>query len=105
VKRRREENYRVLESKLKSRNVLQLTTPAGPFCYPFYCRNGLQVKKYLAQRKIYVPTLWPNVLQMEDGLEKDLAENILPLPCDQRYTEEDMLVMTDILEEILSDLY
>ena len=50
----------------------------------------MRIKKELAAKKIYVPTLWPNVLDLEDSLEKDFAENILPLPCDQRYDAEDM---------------
>lgn len=101
VRNRRQKNYAVLESALGKHNVLSLTVPEGPYCYPFYCKNGLQIKKYLAEKKIYVPTLWPNVLLMEEGLEKDFAENILPLPCDQRYTREDMLLMIKTLTEIL----
>ena len=31
-------------------------------------------------------------------LEKDYAENILPLPCDQRYDTEDM---KKVIEEVL----
>ena len=36
--------------------------------------------------------LWPNVLEdvAENDLEYSYAQNILPLPCDQRYDEVDM---------------
>ena len=45
----------------------------------------------LAEKGIFVATLWPNVLQAEGAaLEKEYAENILQLPCDQRYDEKDM---------------
>lgn len=87
---KRNENYAVLARALGEANKLQLITPDGPFCYPFYCKDGMRIKKELAAKKIYVPTLWPNVLDLEDSLEKDFAENILPLPCDQRYDAEDM---------------
>ena len=50
----------------------------------------MTLKKRLAEKKIYVPTLWPNVLSLRQALEKDYTENILPLPCDQRYCIEDM---------------
>lgn len=100
VKNRRSENYAVLESILGKRNPLQLKTPEGPYCYPFYCKNGLQIKKYLAEKKIYVPTLWPDVLQLEGSLEKDYAENILPLPCDQRYGYDDMMIIVDYLNHM-----
>lgn len=92
VRQRRNQNYACLSSRLGSVNPLQMNVPDGPFCYPFYCRDGLKTKKRLAEKKIYVPTLWPNVLteRSMDTLEYDYAANILPLPCDQRYGEDDM---------------
>lgn len=90
IQMKRNENYAYLNSKLGIKNKLQLMTPDGPYCYPFYCENGMELKRKLAAQKIYVPTLWPNVLALAGTLEKDFAENILPLPCDQRYSLEDM---------------
>ena len=54
--------------------------------------NGIEIKKLLAQKKIYIPTLWPNVLTNtpEGSIEHNYAKNILPLPCDQRYGIDDM---------------
>lgn len=90
VRCRRNENYALLETALGKANQLKLTVPDGPYCYPFYCENGMEIKRALAARKIYVPTLWPNVLEQGSALEKDYAQNILPLPCDQRYGKEEM---------------
>jgi len=93
VRKKRNENYRILAEQLDRINglqMLQMPVPDGPYAYPFYASNGMQIKKMLAQEKIYVATLWPNVLTLEETLEKDYAENILPLPCDQRYEEDDM---------------
>ena len=90
VRAKRNENYAVLSQALGAANKLQLITPDAPFCYPFYCEDGMRIKRELAAKKIYVPTLWPNVLELENSLEKDYAENILPLPCDQRYDAADM---------------
>ena len=101
VKTIRNANYAVLDRMLGTKNRLRLTAPDGPYCYPFYCENGMQIKKKLAAQKIYVPTLWPNVLDMEGTLEKDFAENILPLPCDQRYDKEDMVFMLRELEKAM----
>lgn len=86
----RNKNYQVLARELDEKNTLQLNMSDGPYCYPFYCAGGAQVRRKLAKKKIYIPTLWPNVLELEDRLARDLAENILPLPCDQRYDTEDM---------------
>lgn len=99
VKEIRDENYVYLESKLKKINKLRLITPEGAFAYPFYLENGIEIRKKLAAKKIYIPTLWPNVLEdtPESSLEYDYAANILPLPCDQRYGIEEM---NYIIEEI-----
>lgn len=93
VKKQREENFSVLHSVLGEINKLKPDFVEGPYAYPFYCKNGMEIKKKLAKSKIFVPTLWPNVLELKDSLEKDYAENILPLPCDQRYNEKDMIYM------------
>lgn len=90
VRQKRNENYAVLDAALGGRNGLKLSVPDGPYAYPFYCENGMMVKKALAQKKIFVATLWPNVLENGDPLERAYTENILPLPCDQRYGPEDM---------------
>ncbi|MBQ7346475.1 MAG: hypothetical protein IJW55_00805 [Clostridia bacterium] len=95
---RRNKNYAILEKHLGEKNKLHLVVPTGPYCYPFYCENGMEIKKRLAKEKIFVATLWPNVLDMKDSLEKDYAENILPLPCDQRYHADDMI---HIVEEVV----
>lgn len=88
----RNSNYAYLESKLSVYNKIKFKTSNGAFAYPFYIKNGIEVRKKLAQYKIYVPTLWPNVLtnSSENSLEYDYVANILPLPCDQRYFLQDM---------------
>lgn len=96
----RNENYKILRKALKDTNKLKLTTPYAPYCYPYYCENGMEIKRKLAEKKIYVPTLWPNVLEFEGSLEKDFAENILPLPCDQRYTPQDMKKLISLLTQL-----
>lgn len=102
VQKRRNENYTVLASFLDEKNGLSLTEPQGPYCYPFYCENGMEIKKSLARKGMFIPTLWPNVLGLEGTLEKKYAENILPLPCDQRYSELDMKYLLERIAECLS---
>ena len=101
AKRRREENFLFLSRALGERNPLKIKCPTGPYAYPFYIRNGMEVKKQLAKRKIYVATLWPNVLGSGLDIETEFTENILPLPCDQRYSEEDMQRVADAVKELI----
>lgn len=100
VKDRRTENFRYLHEQLKGINKLKLTIPKGAFMYPLYIENGAEIRKKLQAKKIYIPTLWPDVFKLcsENELEYDMAKNILPLPVDQRYGVEDMKY---IVEEVL----
>ena len=59
------------------------------------------LKKALTKEKIYVATLWPNVFETGLDTEIDLTENILPLPCDQRYSEDDMMRVADTIIRLL----
>lgn len=102
VRKKREQNYTYLQEKLKQYNDLKIDMPQGPYAYPFYIEGGMKLKRYLAEKKIYVATLWPNILTLGDGIEKDYAQNILPLPVDQRYGIEDM---NFIVQEIQSFMH
>lgn len=99
IKSKRDENWKLLHDRLCEKNDLTLVIPNAPYMYPFYCENGMNIRKALVEKKIYVPTLWPNVLHFEKcELEKEYAQNILPLPVDQRYDVEDM---KRLIEEVL----
>ncbi|MTD30753.1 hypothetical protein [Planomicrobium sp. YIM 101495] len=104
VCRRRNENYVYLAGELGGANGLQPVVPDGPFAYPFYAENGVALRKLLAAQGIYVPTLWPNVLEDAAGgsLEFRYAANILPLPCDQRYGVEEMRRMVGVLLALIA---
>jgi len=96
---KRNANFAVLDALLREKNALHPTAPIGPYCYPFYCENGLAIKKQLAAEKIYVATLWPNVFTdpASSTMEKEYAANILPLPCDQRYGDSEVKHMGEVL--------
>ena len=102
VRTRREQNFSFVHERLKQSNPLKLRLPEGPYAYPFYCENGMEVKKHLAERGIYVATLWPVLLRCDGQLEKKYAENILPLPIDQRYAEEDMEYMLEEMKRCMN---
>ena len=87
VKNKREENYQYLSDRLSKINLLKTSNPSGPFAYPLLVNNGQCLREKLQSEKIYIAKLWPNVTE---GREGKLAENILPLPCDQRYGLKEM---------------
>ncbi|VEE10099.1 Uncharacterised protein [Chryseobacterium gleum] len=59
--------------------------------YPFRTKNK-DLKKQLINRKIYCATYWPNVFEWcsEETNSYILAEEIIALPIDQRYSINDM---------------
>ena len=103
VKNRRTENFAKYDEKLNEINMLKLKKVEGAFAYPLFVENGAEIRKKLQQQKIYIPTLWPNVLNETDknSLEYKFAENILPLPVDQRYDENEVCVVINTILENL----
>ncbi len=101
VSKKRTQNFEYVEKRLGKRNSLSLQTPEGAFAYPFLIEDGSQLRNRLQKLKIYIPILWPEVLQLcdEDTLEFYYARNILPLPIDQRYSIEDMDYICELIED------
>ena len=93
VEKRRQENFEYLDKRLGGINLLNVKKAS--FMYPFLIEDGSVVRKKLQAEKIFIPTLWPTVFEVASStdLEYKMAENILPLPIDQRYGFEDMEYM------------
>ena len=103
VKERRTENFRLYHEKLGKINQLKLKKVEGAFAYPLLIENGAEIRKKLQQQKIYIPTLWPNVVEEmpEDSMEYRLAKDILPLPVDQRYIERDVTYIVEVMDKCM----
>jgi hypothetical protein len=90
VRTRRRANFAAYHTVLESENGLALTLDSHsvPLCYPYLCERPIS-RKALASAGIFVPTFWPEVLARvpTDSFEAQLANRLLPLPLDQRYTE------------------
>ena len=98
---KREENYEILAGLLGSDSVFNRVIPKAPFVYPYFHVNGPELRKRLAEHKIFVPVYWKNVMETcgRDSLEYHWAADILPLPCDQRYGPEEMEYMATVVKE------
>ena len=100
----RTDNFRILHAAFGDRNELQgLRVPEGAFAYPLMVSNGAEVRRKLVLEKFYIPILWPNVLDdAEPGTwDYELAKNVLPLPVDQRYGEENMEALIHSVKKYL----
>lgn len=98
----RRQNYAQLHRLLGDINVFPFPRePEVPFMYPLMlAQDAAEVRRYLNSQKVYVPVLWGNVLDMVDdaSLEAQLVTNVLPLPIDQRYNEDDMQEIAAIVK-------
>ena len=93
IARKRQDNFLYLHKQLSDSNLLyfNITKDTTPLIYPYYSED-VKLREHLIINKIYVANYWPNVLEWTDtdSIEYSLAEKMVPLPIDQRYSKEDM---------------
>lgn len=101
---RRRENFQYLHRVLGGMNVLSLPdidTFACPMVYPFKTETSRSLRKELINNKVFVARYWPNVEELEGfETESDMAMNVIPIPCDQRYGKEEMNRVINIIQTI-----
>lgn len=100
---RRRDNFHYLHDALGELNELSLPVLdsfACPMVYPFKMKSDRHLRKELIDKKIFVARYWPNV-EKQDGYETeyDLAMNVIPIPCDQRYDKNEMNRIKTIITE------
>ena len=87
-------NFHVLDKVLRDTNSFKWAMDYGtiPLVYPYYVENGAELRQYLISHQVFCARYWPNVLEWcrPNNWEYQLAENLVCLPIDQRYGEEDM---------------
>ena len=100
IAKKRRANFMQLHNALCDSNHLNLPLEDDvvPMVYPYMvAKEGLRDK--LIANKIFVARYWPNVLDWTEkgSVEYLLTEQMLPLPIDQRYDEEDMKYIINII--------
>ena len=98
VSRRR--NYNRLYQKINNPNIeklFYLQSNDVPIGFPVICKNRDLLKQYLINNDIYCNVHWEikNQIQLKDLQCAKLSKNILTIPCDQRYSVNEMDYMID----------
>ena len=79
------------------RDLNDVTT--APLYFTIYVEDRPSLQRLLAQDSIYAPVIWPveddRVLINEDV--KYIYDHLLAIPCDQRYDENDMQRVVEII--------
>lgn len=102
VKERRIRNYQWLYQTLTKLGFRGEYLPDGyvPLCYPVFGVDASLVRRRLAEKRIYLPNYWPGIeLPPEDIHALELRDCTVFLPCDQRYTIEDLKRVVVAIQE------
>lgn len=98
---RRRYNYRFLDQTLKDKSyrLLQLTDDEVPMIYPYYIEYGSRLRQHFIEHHVFCARYWPNILDWCSPMdwEYQLAENLVCIPIDQRYNENDMQNIISLL--------
>lgn len=100
-------NYSYLYKNIKEnirvtkvcKNIKDLTT--APLYFTLYVQNRLELRKLLAQNSVYAPDIWPvedNRVLINDDV-RYIYDHLLAIPCDQRYDENDMQRVVEIINQ------
>ncbi len=96
-------NLNYLEKKLHSigiKGICNFAEGDCPFALPIIVPDRDGFRGYLMEHRIYCAIHWPfdGLVRNERPLAVSLANNMLSLPIDQRYGEEEMEYMADVID-------
>lgn len=93
IKDKRRKNFGYLHEHLEETNLFDMPSMdsfACPMVYP-YLTDDTSLKQRLIENKVFVATYWPNIHdKVTYMLESNLAERLIPIPCDQRYGKDEL---------------
>lgn len=101
ISEKRKNNWAALYSKLADYCLWNLPRPDfAPFAFPFLVPRGYPAEilhTMLARQEMFCQRMWyPLPLQKNQfPIEQNLSERLVLLPCDQRFTPDDMLKIAD----------
>lgn len=102
IKNRRIKNFRKVDEILGQTNLLNINKDTiTPSVYPYLSRS-IALREKLIENRIYVSMLWKHILSDNRAniFEKEIAEYMIPLPIDQRYSTDDMEYIASIVRKI-----
>ncbi|MBR0500095.1 MAG: hypothetical protein IJJ72_03780 [Bacteroidales bacterium] len=102
IQKKRNSNFAILHESLNVFNHLTISdwhSFSCPMLYPLFTQDAQSLRQHLIAHKIYVAKYWPVMpFLLNQSLEWTLVEGIVPIPCDQRYGENEMnYIITNIL--------
>lgn len=106
IQKRRRENYLYLVEKMSKIPEVEIIAPemqSGivPLYCPVYIKSKRnELRRFAREENIMLPVIWPVPSMLKHLLESDIDwiyNHILALPCDQRYTTDDMSKIIELV--------
>lgn len=106
---KRNHNSNIISKKLESIKEVKYickNRETGSLYYPILIKDRDRVQEKLAHKSIYCPVIWP---LPEDSLgicetSEHIANNMLALPCDHRYSEYDINYICEVLKSLVEGM-
>ena len=99
IKNKRYNNFIVLHRYLGEINELKVNTNTQTaMVYPLLIKDD-NLRQKLVESKIYIPQWWKHVINKtdENSFDNYLSRYLIPLPIDQRYNQEDMKYIANLV--------
>lgn len=97
-------NFQVLDKVLRGTNRFKWSLDNGsvPLVYPYYVEDGASLRQQLIGHQVFCARYWPNVMDWckKEDWEYQLAENLVCLPIDQRYGNEEMYRIISLISNL-----
>jgi len=96
-------NFQFLNLALKKHNEMEFSPTSVPMYYPLLVDDGKVLRERLIQLGIFIPMYWPYVEthSLPGSTAHRLADDMVCLPIDHRYTEKHMKI---IVKEVVKFL-
>jgi len=106
VRAARRANFSRLAQHLDAHNThtWSLDAKAVPLCYPLVLgRDAACFRAQLIEHGVFTPTYWPEVAERTSpgSFEHIITTRLLAIPCDQRYTQEQMDALGRLVVKLL----
>jgi hypothetical protein len=108
MKTRRRENFNALYNLIRNNTYIhpivnkEMESFECPFSFPILLENERdKLQLYLVQNEVYCPVLWPlpQYVYSKYKIPAYLSKNMLSIPCDQRYSINDMEYVADTINK------
>lgn len=99
-------NYKYLLKNINNKNIKLLNNnmnrvTTAPLYFIIYTKNRKEIQAKLCSEHIYAPIIWPIYYKevLIDDTTKEIYDETLAIPIDQRYNEKDMARIVNILNQ------